>query len=121
MASIVLCIQPEDDSTCVRSLCEVTSPDIKQISDIESEINKRVEKAAVLNTQRGYDSGNVLKISAFTNMVPTNSQEHDYSTVEKDTQYTKVQSKKRSERGSRTVWLRTLNAFGQTSDRSVAG
>ena len=37
-----------------------------------------------------------MKISVFTNMMPTNIQEHIYSTVEKDTQYTIVKKKAQS-------------------------
>ena len=69
---------------------------MKDLVNIESEINRWEEKAAILQTQFGEELSNKMKIAVFTNMMPVNIQEHIYSTVEDTTLYNAVKEKVRA-------------------------
>jgi hypothetical protein len=88
---------PKTMARGVRLLCEVTNPPkIKDLANIETEINKWEEKALMLQTQFGEELTNKMKIAVFTNMMPVNIQEHIYSTLEEATLYGTVKEKVRA-------------------------
>lgn len=88
---------PKTMARGVRLLCEVTNPPkIKDLSNIESEINRWEEKSAILHVQFGEELSNKMKIAVFANMMPVNIQEHIYATVEESSLYNTVKEKVRA-------------------------
>ena len=75
-------------------LCEVTSPPkVKELTDIEVDLNKSEEKLKILGTQFDEQFSNGMKIAIFTNMMPAMVQDYVYIHVEKDTPYDTLKEK----------------------------
>ena len=65
----------------------MNSPKIKDLKDIESEINKWEETVKILGTQFCENLSNGMNIAIFTNMMPALVQDYVYTHVVKDTLY----------------------------------
>lgn len=87
---------PKTMARGVRLLCEVTNPPkVKDMTNIETEINRWEEKMATLKTQFDESLSNRMKIAVFANMMPMNIQEHIYATIDDNVLYDTFKDKLR--------------------------
>ena len=85
---------PKTMARAIRLLCDVVSPNkVKELHNIESDVNKWEEKIKMLDTQLGGKISNGMKIAIFANMMPGVIQDYIYSYVERDTVFDMLKQK----------------------------
>ena len=88
---------PKTMARGVRLLGEVTSPPkVKELRDIEVDVNRWEEKCKTLSTQFKEDLSNNMKIAVFTNMMPISIQDYIYTHVDSEATYESVKDKVRA-------------------------